>query len=525
MEKSTESVNLKQRGDDSASSNFLRSEDSSTDSFAARALSLPGDSSTGGQNKRINNAAMIPGVPEFSLFDSKVTRVADSTSNLEGAQGRLPARFEKNPFAPAQNGVNREVEAQPQAHGSSRFENPFAPKPEKPEPANIEAQVKPKTEPRPDKSEPIPLNGSSPSQLAPFLPRERRDAEPSRGAEQAKPQAPAPVIIDLTPYIPRGYEQKPVQPQPQARPENRESSPFLPPFNTDSRPLNPGDRRTDRIDPPGNGPVSPEKVFELNKLKNRSADHDGPDAIVQLPRNFDPSKPIHLVIYNHGWGDTVKSSFQNANLGPQMADAPPNTVLILPEWQKDAGASNGNQGRFKEDGRFNAMLQEILDKTPGLSGKTLRDVQTIGIIAHSAGYNAAQTEIKDMNGLGSKITSITLLDANYNNTGFDKWLNDNIRELANGTKRFQNIFNDTSGYSKQQADRVEKMLRVAGLPQTLVHRDYQNGASVMTADEIAQHSIIFKFSSATTPGRGPHAAMPRLYVAPIESAEKKVRRN
>ncbi|MBX9686991.1 MAG: hypothetical protein K2X27_09830, partial [Candidatus Obscuribacterales bacterium] len=238
--------------------------------------------------------------------------------------------------------------------------------------------------------------------------------------------------------------------------------------------------------------LSPAKVFELYRLENRSGDHQGPDAVVRLPANFDSSKPINLVIYNHGWGSTARSAFRNNELSDQMSKAPPNTVLIVPEWQRVAGASNGDQGAFEKKGLFRAMLLEIFQKTPGLQDKTLENVSGISIFAHSAGYGPTETEIYK-NGLGSKVMSITLLDSLYDNRGFDPWIQDNLRELSAGSKQFYNFYNDTSKYSRQQALRVREMFRKAGLPESVIAED-NNGMTLMDSSTRSRHSVVFKFS-------------------------------
>lgn len=270
------------------------------------------------------------------------------------------------------------------------------------------------------------------------------------------------------------------------------------------------------------GPQTPERVIELFKMNNRSADHAGPDAVVRLPKNFDPNKPINLVIYNHGWGDTVKSSYSNTGMGQQLDNAPPNTVLILPEWQAQAGASNGNQGRFSEAGRIRSFLQEVLDKTPGLNGKTLNDVKNIDVISHSAGDNATLSLVNN-NGLEKKITSLTLLDSMYNTTtGFDNWIQMNIHELANGTKQFRNIYFDKAARVEAQADRVRDMMRRARLDAQSIYHDKQNGQSVMDASDMAKHGIVFRYSRVG--GGDAHGHMPKVYIAPVVGAAKIMRR-
>jgi lysophospholipase L1-like esterase len=263
---------------------------------------------------------------------------------------------------------------------------------------------------------------------------------------------------------------------------------------------------------------SPAQTFELNNLSHRSANHHTPDAVVRLPENFDPAKPINLVIYNHGFGSNARSAFAQNKLGDHMAGAPPNTVLVVPEWQQRPGSRSGSQGQLRGAGEFKGMLQEVFDKTPGLKGKTLKDVKDISIFAHSAGYGPTETEIYK-NGLADKVKSITLLDALYDNHGFDRWLHDNIKELSQGKKQFNNFFFGTAGASKDQADRVMGMLKSAGLPASRMVEDYHNGGKVMDSSDIANHSIVFKYSSATDgTGGGPHLSMPGLYVGQVEKA-------
>jgi hypothetical protein len=276
----------------------------------------------------------------------------------------------------------------------------------------------------------------------------------------------------------------------------------------------------DRIAKAGyRAPDSPAQTYELNNLKHRSGDHHTPDAIVRMPQNFDPSKPIHVVIYNHGYDSNARSAYMQNKLGEHMKDAPPNTVLIVPEWQQSASTRSPSQGQLEKDGMYKGMLQEVFDKTPGLQGKTLNDVDGISILAHSAGNMPALKQIYN-NGLGDKVKSITLLDALYNNGGhnFDRWLQDNIKDLGEGKKQFNNFFNDTSENSKNEAQRVKNMLLKAGMPASSMVQDYSRPGTVMDSGEIAKHSIVFKFSNATEGTFGPHWSMPGLYVGQVEKA-------
>lgn len=276
----------------------------------------------------------------------------------------------------------------------------------------------------------------------------------------------------------------------------------------------------------GGGPrvQSAEKVVEFRNMRWRSADHGNlPDALIRLPKNFDSSKPINLVVYNHGYRDSIQSALVNAELGRQMDLAPPNTVLVLPEWQKFPAASNAIDGDFGNQNQFKNMLQEIFDKTPELKGKTLNDVKNLDIISHSGGDKAVVSQVNN-NGLGSKITSITLLDSTYViGNQLDMWLRLNIHDLANGRKQFRSIYNDTSSASRAQANRVRQMLSQAGLPDR-VYQDDRRGTGPMTADEIGRSPIVYKYTDATYNGKGPHTSLPMLYIGPIQQANRDTRR-
>jgi len=272
------------------------------------------------------------------------------------------------------------------------------------------------------------------------------------------------------------------------------------------------------------------EVIQL-KLQHGSGQKTSPDAIVRMPKDFDTTEPIHLLLYNHGFYDSAESSFTNAKLDAQMQNAPANTILIEPEWQASPKAANSNQGNFSETNMFKDMLQEIFTKIPSLEHKTLNDVDTISIISHSAGYEPTATEINN-NGLIDKVKSITMLDSLYNGPELDNWLKNNTNDLSNGKAQYTNIFTATGGTesnSKEEAERVLAMfkgkaqhlvelLQKAALSPAVVFEDYDHGDQLMTPAEMASHPVIFKFSSATVDNLGTHMSLPNLYVSVVEQA-------
>lgn len=252
-------------------------------------------------------------------------------------------------------------------------------------------------------------------------------------------------------------------------------------------------------------------MYELSNLEHRAADHKTPDAIVRVPNGFNPGAPIHLVVYNHGFYTDIRGAYRDFKLAEQLSGVKPNTVLFLPEWQKNPGAASGDQGRFSVPMLFRDMVNEAFSKIAVLKGLSLANVDRITVLGHSAGYAPTETEIYN-NGLGGKVVNVTLLDALYDKYGFDRWIKDNIRSLSAGRKRFYNFFyNSTAGYSKSQALTTKQALTDADLSESAVVTDYDNGSVVMADSAVAAQSILYKFSSVRN-GEDPHYAIPKLYV-------------
>lgn len=274
---------------------------------------------------------------------------------------------------------------------------------------------------------------------------------------------------------------------------------------------------------------SPAKVFEL-KLKNSSGKHGMTDMVVRLPANFDPAKPINLAVYNHGWYSTATTAYKGMNLEEQMANAPPNTVLVVPEWQlypgsgktKEGAAPGGLQGNFANKNFFADMLQESFSKIPELQGKKINDLSAIHVFSHSAGYGPTTTIVTNNEKalFSNKIQSITALDSLYSSAGFNTWISENIRDLASGKKQFYNIYNDTSSESQQQAKWVKNLLIQNKLGSEQLLDDTKNKNGVLDSATLAQYAIIFKHSSVKVGTNEPHWAIPMLYVSRVEESLK-----
>lgn len=252
------------------------------------------------------------------------------------------------------------------------------------------------------------------------------------------------------------------------------------------------------------------RTYKLRKLNTRTAPHQASDAIVHVPKGFDRSRAVRLVIYNHGLAHTVDETFSIWMLGRHMSAAPPNTVLILPEWAANPKEYSSNAGPFHRPGFFRRMLTEIMSRTPELKDTNIEDVQEIAIVTYSGGFRAAATEIY-RNNLTAKISNLTLLDSLYRSDHFDAWLKSNLKPLAAGKKQFHNFFFDTRQQSIAQHRRLKQMFTWAGISSPGMLYDTQRPGAVLSASTIARHGIVFKLSTRASRSFSPHENIASIY--------------
>ncbi len=263
------------------------------------------------------------------------------------------------------------------------------------------------------------------------------------------------------------------------------------------------------------------QVFELSKLEHNTGKHKTSDAVVFVSNVFDPKKPVKLVIYNHGLETNASEAFKQS-LSKQMSGADSNTVFIVPEWQtKPDSRVSPSDAKFHEPQFFRKMLTEIMSKPPPLRNLTIDNISNIGIITHSGGYKAAMSEMYK-NGLYDKVTSLTVLDSLYNPIAFDRWMQDNITDLAYGRKQLQVVYTDhlsdeTIGF----AFRIKQALRRHKLSENNLYFDHGTSKSVLNSDTFSNHGIVFKKSDFKIKDESAHGSMTHVYVREVLAAQNR----
>lgn len=168
------------------------------------------------------------------------------------------------------------------------------------------------------------------------------------------------------------------------------------------------------------GPWTEERTLE-------SAPYDEPNApsvIVHAPPSFDPTRPIRLVVFLHGWSGCARVLVHAGPTRCKDADRPrdgwdlagrfdeagTDALFVVP--QLAFLERSGRPGRFAEEGRFRAFLAELLASlSPRIGpGRSLRDVESVTLLAHSAGFESA---IAILARGGVDVRNVVLFDALY----------------------------------------------------------------------------------------------------------------
>jgi len=169
--------------------------------------------------------------------------------------------------------------------------------------------------------------------------------------------------------------------------------------------------------------------------------------VAHAPDGFDPSAPLHLVLFFHGsdqciaqlalGGDVVCKPGGPPDVGAGVAwrhdDAGTMSLFAAPQFVLWGG---GTPGRMGERGYFRVFVEELLASTfaPGLGGpRTLDDLADVTIVAHSAGH-VPLAALLDAGDLDDKVANVVLLDALYDGAvdPYARWVE---RGVARGLPR------------------------------------------------------------------------------------------
>ena len=122
-----------------------------------------------------------------------------------------------------------------------------------------------------------------------------------------------------------------------------------------------------------------------------------------MPRGFDPTPPLSVIVYIHGFSNCVENIVRDAGgecepdggtprrlraRGAARGAGQERASCVCPEIDYDA--QTGNPGNLGTTDGFRALLAETLADLAGpLGGATVADVGKVIVASHSGGYETA----------------------------------------------------------------------------------------------------------------------------------------
>lgn len=242
---------------------------------------------------------------------------------------------------------------------------------------------------------------------------------------------------------------------------------------------------------------------------------DAPHALVHAPTHFDAAKPLHLVVFLHGWRGCARAlalagrvrcrergaTRQGWNLTTLHDAAGTTTLFVVPQLAFNQRSSS--PGRFRRPGYARCYIRQILQALTD-KGRLRRSARQtfprLTLVAHSAGYRTAAAWL-DQGDVASVVQTVVLLDALYDQPrSFSRWLIGARRRRRSG--QLLTLFLP-SGKTARQSQRLAQIVA------------YELGQ-----DAVARSALPLNSQSPLVlmPAAPPHATMPQRYLSALLSA-------
>ncbi len=244
-----------------------------------------------------------------------------------------------------------------------------------------------------------------------------------------------------------------------------------------------------------------------------------PSVLVYVPSGFDPTPPLSIIVYIHGFNNCVSNIIRAAGtscdadaglpvsdsyaLAAQLEMAHKNALLICPEVAFDQATSAA--GTLANAGGFTKLLDETLaDMRPVLGPRTHADIDKVVLASHSGG-DVVAADIATVGGV--PVDEIHLLDSLYQDTAqFESFIKSDLPDIVVRKHRFASVYTCCS--SGPEANTQAMIPTVEGY-----FTGYPGDAGIVEDDRTSstwplttyQHGVLFKFSGLS------HNDVPRYY--------------
>jgi hypothetical protein len=279
----------------------------------------------------------------------------------------------------------------------------------------------------------------------------------------------------------------------------------------------PVDAGTDGPAPMRVGPQTLSFVLDAGAFAPTAAH---PSALFYVPSNFDPTAPLNLIVYIHGFSNCVTNIVRDAggtchdggathnaySLAAQLESSGKNALLFAPEVAFEQ--SSGAAGTLSNPATFAKLLQESFDHlAPIIGPKTLADVSQLIVASHSGGYTVADDIVKSS---GVTAREIWMFDSLYSSavtTDFENWIKQDLGSFYAPYRRFgtfYTILNSSCGGTDCNSENLAANAKAAFPADAGVVID-ETSAAVTWSDAVYQHGVLVKHSSLA------HDDIPRYY--------------
>jgi len=241
-----------------------------------------------------------------------------------------------------------------------------------------------------------------------------------------------------------------------------------------------------------------------------------PSVVVHVPAGFDPTSPLELVLFLHGFmgcaqvlmaegqascrdGDHVQDGWA---LARHHDEAHTNSVLAVV--QLALMKRSGKPGCFGREGCFDAFLAELLAELRAhLQLDPAAEVR-LTLVAHSAGYKAALAILAHSRAGMQRVQSVALMDALYGGAPeLAEWL----QRTASRRTRMLSLYLADGETRRGSRDLYRRARRALGSAQAK-----QVGPDELASELRVSRSLLIAY------GRGEHRLVPENYLAMLLAA-------
>ncbi len=245
-----------------------------------------------------------------------------------------------------------------------------------------------------------------------------------------------------------------------------------------------------------------------------------PSALVYIPSRFDPTPPLNVIVYIHGFDNCVINIVRDAGgtcstggavhdsyaLAAQLEASGKNALFVAPEVEFEQ--SSGNPGGLADKGTFQKLLQETLDDlTPQIGARTLADIGEIIVASHSGGYTVADDIVDSTNITAREIWMFDSLYSSSVTSDFESWVKQDLGSLYPPYRRFATfytIIDNACGGTDCNSENMAAAVKALYPPDAGVVIDDSSAATTWPDDEY-RHGMLCKHSSLA------HNDIPRFY--------------